>query len=227
MLYSKTPYISGFEIGYEYFDSTSGTLVQKLKSFTSQINESWVFLSETFALPSDNSSIRVVIKANFFDGGTLEDLSFLVNGVSLGQWSEEFNASSLGVTPVEIPVGIFGATNIEGIPAKAYGLEELSGYYLVRNNALAAKNSGIPLVYGATNSTIVQQSGGIVPSLIIPGLGFLNKSGQYKDYTFEFWARINSDTTEEKRIFGNVRGSDGLYVKGSSCLLYTSDAADE
>ena len=26
MLYSKTPYISGFEIGYEYFDSTSGTL---------------------------------------------------------------------------------------------------------------------------------------------------------------------------------------------------------
>jgi hypothetical protein len=219
MLYSKTPYISGFEIGYEYFDATSGNLVQRLKSFPSQISDSWVFISETFALPSDNSYIRLVIKANFFDGGTLEDLSFLVNGVSLGQWSEEFNATSLGVIPVEIPTNIFGAENIQAIPAKAYGLEELDGYYLVRNNALAAKNSGIPLVFGATNSTIVQQSGGTVPSLIIPGLGFLNKAGQYKDYTFEFWARINSDTSEEKRIFGNIRGLDGIYVKGSSISL--------
>lgn len=223
MLYSKTPYISGFEIGYEYFDSVSGSLVQKLKTFPSQITDNWVFVSETFPLPSDNSSIRLVIKANFFEGGVLEDLSFLVNGVSLGQWSEEFNASSLGVVPVEIPTSIFGASNIEGIPATAYGLEEISGYYLVRNNALAAKNSGIPLVFGATSSTIVQQSGGIVPSLIIPGLGFLNKSGQYKDYTFEFWARINSDATEEKRIFGNIRGSDGLYVKGSSLSLKIGD----
>ena len=219
MLYSKTPYISGFEIGYEYSDSVSGNLVQKLKSFPSQITNNWVFVSETFPLPSDSSSIRLVIKANLFDGGAIEDMSFLVNGVSLGQWSEEFNASSLGVVPVDIPTDIFGATNVEGIPASAYGLEEIGGYYLVRNNALAAKNSGIPLVFGATNSTIVQQSGGVVPSLIIPGLGFLNKAGQYKDYTFEFWARINSDATEEKRIFGNIRGSDGLYVKGSSLSL--------
>jgi hypothetical protein len=218
-LYSNTSYISGFEIGYEYFDAVSGSLVQNLKYFSTEIAQSWIFISETFDPPASNVSARIVIRAKFFDGDSLENYSFLVNGISFGQWSEEFNASSLGITPVELPVEIFNAQNLFGIPAKAYGLEELDGYYLVRNNALAAKNSGIPLVFGAENSTIIQQSAGILPSLLIPSKGFLNESGKYKDYTFEFWIRINCDATEERRIFGNIRGTDGIYVKGSTISL--------
>jgi hypothetical protein len=222
-LYSNTSYISGFEIGYEYFDAVSGSLVQNLKYFSTEVAQSWIFVSETFDPPASNVSARIVIRAKFFDGDSLENYSFLVNGISFGQWSEEFNASSLGSTPVELPVEIFNAQNLFGIPAKAYGLEELDGYYLVRNNALAAKNSGIPLVFGATNSTIIQQSAGILPSLLLPSKGFFNESGKYKDYTFEFWIRINCDATEEKRIFGNIRGTDGLYVKGSTLSLKVGD----
>ena len=218
-LYSNTPYISGFEIGYEYFDAVSGSLVQNLKYFPVELAKNWIFVSETFDPPQSNVSARIVIRARFYGGDDLENYTFLVNGVSFGQWSEEFNASSLGVTPTELPSEIFGALGIYGIPAKAYGLQQLDGYYLVRSNALAAKNSGIPLVFGATNSTIIQESIGTLPSLALPGLGFFNESGKYKDYTFEFWARINSDATEEKRIFGNIRGTDGLYVKGSTLSL--------
>ena len=62
-----------------------------------------------------------------------------------------------------------------GILADAYGLQQSNGYYLVKNNSLMAKNSGIPLVYGANNVTILSPNE--IPSLVIPGNGFLNKDG--------------------------------------------------
>jgi hypothetical protein len=222
-VYTDSSYISGFEIGYQYFDESSGSLVEKTKLYPTSINGSWTFISETFNVPTDNVSARLVVKARFFEGDIPSNYSFLVNGVSFGQWSEEFNATSLGVVPVEIPENIFNARNLFGIEAKSYGLQNLNGYYMVRRNSLAAKNSGVPMVFGAANSTILQRGPGILPSLIIPGQGFLNDSGKYKDYTFEFWLRINSDSTEEKRIFGNIRGNDGLYVNGPILTLKVGD----
>ena len=222
-VYTNSSYISGFEIGFQYFDESSGELVEKTKFYSTEIVNNWIFISETFNMPTDNVSARLVIKAKFFNGDNLSNYKFLVNGISFGQWSEEFNASSLGITPVELPSNIFNAENIFGIEAKAYGLQDLDGYYLVRKNALSAKNSGIPMVFGASNSTIIQQSGGAIPSLIIPGQGFLNNSGKYKDYTFEFWTRINCNSVVEKRIFGNIRGTDGVYVQGSTIILKVGD----
>lgn len=212
-LYSNTPYISGFEIGYEYFDDVSGSLVQDLKFFSTEIYQSWIFISETFSPPIQNSSLRVVIKAIFYEGDDLENYSFLCNGISIGQWSEEFNSTSLGVTPSAVPSSILGASGILGIPAAAYGLQDLNGYYLVRRNALSAKNYGMPMVYGSNNSTTLQQVGS-APSILVPALGFLNESGKYKDYTFEFWLRVSSSSSAERRIFGNIRGTDGIYVNG-------------
>ncbi len=222
-LYTNSSYISGFEIGYRYFDSFSGDLVENTKLFLTSATDQWIFISETFDPPSQNVQARIVIRAIFFNGDVLENYNFLVNGVTFGQWSEEFNASSLGIIPINIPTNIFNAANIKAIEAKAYGLQDLNGYYLLRKNALAAKNSGIPMVFGAKNSTIVRNSGGIVPSVLIPGQGFLNESGKHKDYTFEFWLRVNVDSIEEKRIFGNIRGTDGLYVKGSTLSLKIND----
>lgn len=218
-LYSNSSYISGFEIGYEYTDASSGNVIQNTKFFSTTINRSWIFLSETFTPPIQNVSMRFVIKAKFFNGDLAENYSFLVNGISVGQWSEEFNASSLGVVPVNVPTEILQISNLKAVPAKAYGLQQADGYYLLRDGALAAKNSGIPMVFGAKSSTIIQQNLGRTPAVIFPGQGFLNESGKYKDYTFEFWTRINSDSTEERRIFGNIRGTDGIYIKGPTLSL--------
>lgn len=220
--YTDSSYISGFEIGYQYTDAFSGEIVEDVKFFSTNIASSWVFISETFNPPKQNVSARIVARAIFFSGDSLENYSFLVNGISFGQWSEEFNASSLGIEPVSLDPEIFNSTTVKGVPAKAYGLLESDGYYLVRNSALTAKNSGIPLVFGAKNSTTIQQIG-TLPSIIIPGQGFLNESGKYKDYTFEFWIRTNSDTVEEKRIFGNIRGTDGIYIKGPTLSLKIGD----
>jgi hypothetical protein len=222
-LYSKTPYVSGFDIGYEYFDASSGELVQETKFFSSEVYDNWIFVSETFQPIFQNSSIRIIIRARYFAGDQPENYEFLVNGVNLGQWSEEFNATSLGVAKQALPTNIFGAAaQAYGIRAEAYGLSDNPGYYLVRDNSLVAKNSGIPLVFGAADTTSIYPNGNM-PSLVIPGSGFLNQLGQYKDYTLEFWLRIASDSIEEKRIFGNLRGTDGLYVNGPILSLKIGD----
>jgi hypothetical protein len=213
-LYSNTPYISGFDIGYEYYDSVSGAVVQNLKFFSTEIYENWIFVSETFTPVIQSSMLRLVIRARFFEGDDAENYTFLVNGISLGQWSEEFNSSSLGQELVSIPQDIFGESGLYGIPVQSYGLQDFDGYYLVENYALKAKNSGFPMVYGTNNVTTMQGVGSSKPSLILPSLGFLNDSGKYKDYTVEFWIRANSDSIVDKKIFGPIRGADGLYVGG-------------
>jgi hypothetical protein len=75
------------------------------------------------------------------------------------------------------------------------------------------------MVYGATGITRLSPNESNKPSLILPGCGFLNKVGQFKDYTVEFWIRINSNTYEPKRIFGPLSSSDGLYVESGFITL--------
>lgn len=210
-VYSKTPYVSGFDIGYEYYDIEAEEIVQDLKFFSAEIHNSWIFISETFQPPVQDTQMRLVIRARYFSGDDLGNYQFLVNGLTFGQWAEEFNSTSLGVIP-EVVDGVYG------VRAKAYGLQELDGYYNIKVNSLAAKNSGIPMVYGTPNSTILQPNGGS-PSLLFPGIGFLNESGKYKEYTYEFWLRVNSDSNLERRIFGNLYGTDGIYVKGPFLFL--------
>jgi hypothetical protein len=151
-----------------------------------------------------------------------DGFTFLINGFSVGQSSEEFQAKSLGVSLQSITENI-AIDNIMGIEAKAYGLQDLSGYYLGNNSKLFAKNSGMPMVYGASNITKIIPNNN-KPSLIIPGAGFLNKSGQYKEYTFESWIRIMPDTTEPKRIFGPISSEDGIYVQGPFVLIKVGDS---
>lgn len=81
-----------------------------------------------------------------------------------------------------------------------------------------AKNTGIPLVYGASNLTKLLPNDGD-PSLIIPGLGFMGDEGQYKEYTLEAWIRINSDSVTKQRIVGPIGSDDGLYVEGPFLIL--------
>lgn len=214
--YSESAYIAGFEIGYQYEDTTSGENVTHLKNYDTVINNNWIFISETFDTPPDDVKIRIVFKINFIGGSETEDV-FLVNGISFGQWSEEFSSTSLGINAIDIPSSISIAPQ-KGVVASCYGLQELDAYYLISDNMLKAKNSGIPMVYGTSGLTTIYPNGNN-PSLIIPGAGILNESGKFKQYTFETWLRVNSYSNERKRIIGPIASQDGIYVDGPSIGL--------
>jgi hypothetical protein len=214
--YSESSYISGFSIGYEYRDKTSGTDIRHVKDFDVVVNNNWIFISETFDTPPEDTAIKLVFKIKFV-GDPLAKHVFRVNGITLGQWSEEFSSTSLGTSLVDIPSTI-SISPQKGVPAKCYGLQELDGYYLASDNMLKAKNSGIPLVYGTDGHTTLFANG-LNPSLIVPGVGMLNQSGQFKQYTLETWLRVNSYTNDRKRIIGPIASADGIYVDGPSIGL--------
>ena len=218
--YSTSSLINSISIGYEFTDTTSSQIVQKLETFNNPITSNWVFISGTFEIPDEVANFRVVIKATTLSGGTTgDDYKLYINGISAGQWSEEFNVKSLGVNPIAFPNTIGLSTDSLVVPADAYGLIENSGYYFVDKNFLVAKNTSLPLVFGASNVTKLFPNSNNNPSLIIPGKGFLNESGRYKDYTVEFWARISCDSPTPKRIFGPISSLDGLYVEGGFLTL--------
>jgi hypothetical protein len=215
--YSESAYVSGFEIGYQYTDTTTGQEVRHLKNYDTVINSNWIFISETFDTPPDDEKLKLVFKINFIGGSEIEDV-FLVNGISLGQWSEEFASTSLGANTTNISNKNIALNAQTAVVAKCYGLQELNAYYLVSDNMLKAKNTGIPIVYGTSGLTVMYPNTGI-PSLIFPGSGMLNESGKFKQYTLETWLRINSYSNDRKRIIGPIASDDGIYVDGPSIGL--------
>lgn len=218
-LYSISPYISSIYIGYEYNDATTGDIVQNLKLYNTSIYDQWAFVSETFSIPADITTMRVVIKISYINASDIpSDYEFLINGISVGQWSEEFNAVSLGVTPQSLPSSI-NLPPLMGVEAKAYGLLESSGYYILDQSYLTAKNSGVPIVYGSSNVTTIVPNDNNYPGLILPGQGFLNEVGQYNQYTWEMWLRVNASCSTPKRFFGPIGSDDGLYVNGPFIIL--------
>ena len=218
--YSDSAYLKTVSIGFEYTDTTTSFVVKELKTYTTSLFQNWAFISGTFEIPDENTDARLVIEIDTDSGGSVEsEYAFYINGVTFGQWSEEFNTISLGVIPENFPSNIALDTTSQVISAAAYGLSTDQGYYLTKDNSLSAKNTSIPLVYGASGVTKLTPNIEGKPSLIIPGKGFLNELGRYKEYTLEFWARINSDTVLPKRIFGPISDSNGLYVEGGFLTL--------
>lgn len=219
---SLNAFMTSIEIGFEYFDSTIGSMIQKLTPAEVSINNKWIFVSDTFAIPNDDIKFRVVLKIRYLSGGlNPDDYEFLINGVSVGQWSEEFNSTSLGVEIQPLPSNI-NLNSDKGIEAVAYGLSSNSGYYLAKENSLIAKNAGVPLVFGSQNTTVLYPNGDD-PSLIVPGQGFLNDVGRYREYTVEMWVNLTSDTKEHKRLFGPIASTDGLYINGPFIVLKIGD----
>jgi len=216
--YSSSIYVNSVSIGFEYTDPSTSTVVQELETFNDPIYEKWSFISSTFQIPNKVATFRIVIKIVTASGGaTSSDYEFYTNGISAGQWAEEFNTTSLGVQTIAFPNTI-AIEDSRAIAAQAYGLGNKNGYYIASTTSVFAKNTSIPLVYGASGLTkIVPNSDN--PSLIVPGQGFLNEAGRHKEYTVEFWARINSDTALPKRIFGPIASSDGLYVESGFLTL--------
>ena len=205
---------SRFSIGYEYNDEASGTIITKLKSFETSITDSWMFIGDTFRIPEDDVSMRLVFEIDYFGDADNSEIEVLLNGFSFGQWCEEFHSESLGSSIVTIPTTI-STTITKGIEAFAYSRSDQKGYYLLNGLMnLKAKNFGVPIVYGSQNSTQIYYNDGS-PSLILPANGFLNQSGKNNQYTLEFWANVNSKTYDRKRIVGPLNSQDGIYVDGN------------
>jgi hypothetical protein len=108
-----------------------------------------------------------------------------------------------------------GSAGISIVTADSYGISEsYNGYYIIDNKKMLATNSNLPMVFGSSNITNIRPpvSPGM-PSIVIPGKGFLNSTGKYLEMTAEFWLRVYTQSTNPIRIFGPINSEDGLYVE--------------
>lgn len=218
-VYVHTPFLLSISIGYKYQDPDTLTDVTNLKTFDTSVFGKWLFISETFEIPNVNAQIKIVFQATYSSGGAAQsDYAFTFNGISFGQWCEEFNTYNIGSDIASLPADI-SLENVDYvIEADAYGLEVNPAYYIASSNELFAKNTSVPMVFGAPGITkLIPNPNG--PSLIIPGEGALNNKGKFNEYTIEFWARINCDSNTPKRIFGPIASDDGIYVENGFLIL--------
>lgn len=179
----------------------------------------WIPVSFTFAEASSGTrTIKI--------GCTYSELDtqFYINGLSVGENSEPFNAESLGKTLLTIPSTI-ATTQTSGIESKSFGGQEYTAYYVGANRALYAKNSGISLSYGSLNSMMVYPNDTEdEPSFIFPGFGFLNDAGRHKELTLEFLIRIDAKNYIPKKIIGPLASTDGVYVTHQTISLKIGDS---
>ena len=215
-----------YELGYKYNDGTKDVL------FTERISagraKEWIRVGKTFDPDLRvNKAAFVYIKVYF---SVADGASFLINGTSIGQWSETQSHMSLGVHPTKIgrSTGIPACLDkdVFGIELHEYGNGQDTAYATVQDNRLLAINDGIPLVYGSASVTTLIPSNNIgtkVPSLIVPGKGFLNGAGRYANHTLEAWVRIDSTASNSRRIIGPLASLDGIYVLDNSIALVIGD----
>lgn len=214
-LYTSAEHIQSVTFGLSYNDPTYGE-AKISKRFNSFFGGKWGFLSETFDRPYDLSAkFRVFIEIEFLSNATNDEVIFLFNGLSMGQWSEEFNSESMGVTPELIIENVYGiGESATGVKLLAAAESTKDGYSLCNGNHILGKNLGIPMIYGANTSMSIYPNVSGRPSIIIPGLGFLSKSGKNRNYTLETWIKIDHSASEDFRIIGPVSSTDGIYVNG-------------
>ena len=214
--------VQSVTVGYSYTDpNTSNTeTVSSTYPYSTEVGTTWSLISATLNLVEVDASFNIFVSITYSSGSSSYEV--LLNGISVGQWSESFNAVSTGVYTTALPSTIY-TDETEGVPAFAYGLQDNAGYYIAKDKVLYARNTGAPLVYGAESSTKIYAKDG--PSLIIPGFGVMNESGKYREATVEFWLRADRRGSEPRRIFGPIGevggelSTDGLYINGSFLTL--------
>jgi len=210
-LYQQSVYVNYYEFGYKYYDNFLSNWVEVLETVDATPIEQWIRLEATFNIEEfDTDDCYLIVRANVDTGGLSGDYNFIINGLTVGQWSEISSSQSLGATTEAAPVSS-GIVN-DVVPADQYGILEDNGYYVVENGKLLAKNEGIPMVFGSSNVTKIYPSSDETASFIFPGKTMLSEDGRYKDFTLEFWLKIRPTTKESRKIIGPLDSEDGLYV---------------
>lgn len=229
--YADTEYVNSINIGYRYIEEITNNLVIVKKTFPTTINKNWIYLAETFDIPNYSSDIELIVELEYYDSQDPEtEYIFYVNGLTLGQWSEEFQSESLGLSYLEdqsgnivdFPLTVSVDDAEKAVIARSYGLQDTYGYYLASQYKIFAKNAGMPMVYGSNNATLLINNNGL-PSLVVPANGFLNNNGRNNTYTLEAWINIDSISIEEHRVLGPVGSFDGIYVDAERIYLRVSD----
>lgn len=218
--YTNSTHLASVAIGYSYIDTNTAEEIEVIEEVPVSLTEKWFLVSKTFSKINQNTTFKIIIKISYYaSNDPSSEYEFLINGINVGQNSEEFNNNSMGCELINLPSNI-ALDPFMAIVAKSYGSELKYGYYLSKNNFLYSKNFGVPLVYGASNVTRIYpniENNITSPSIIFPGFGFLNNEGRYNTYTVEMWLRFSVDTVENKKIFGPISSLDGLYV--DDCFL--------
>jgi hypothetical protein len=208
------PYVSSVKIGYQVGSETpemsDPILIHELE---------WKAISNTFStLPSGAAKIIITVTISEASTAGLQYDSF-ITGISAGILAQEFSGSSIGTSITSPRPTIPGVATTDFLEAKSYSLSDNSGYYIVDGKTLRARSSAVPMVYGASSSTILSVADNNNPSLVVPGIQFLNSSGKLFDRTFECWLKVNSFSTAPRRIIGPTTSTDGLYAHGPMLTL--------
>ena len=220
-VYAYDTVTQSYEIGFKYYDSSASAFIYDTEEFTSTAEDVWQKIFHTVDIPNA-LVIYPYIKIASTIGIISDSYNVRFNGTSIGQWSEMFHNHSTGIVgsnlvdttlnsllPTSSPLGI------KVVEVDSYGLaDNKNGYYVVDNKKMLATNTSMPMVFGSSNITEIHKpiSEGM-PSILLPGQGFLNKLGQYSDMTAEFWLRVYTKSSNPIRIFGPIYSKDGLYVE--------------
>jgi hypothetical protein len=220
-VYDFEGFIQSYEIGFIIDGNLS------FSNFDKKDLQSWEKISHTAEVPEGNVDIYPYFKVNYNDPQVEfgEQFNFAINAVSVGQWSELFHYENTGVLPVEIDneelleiiqnQTSLSASEITAVVADSYGIADpLNGYYLVEKNRMLSTNNRLPMTFGATNITNIKYPlYGNVPSIVFPGLGFLNELGRFSEFTAEFWLRCYTNVKAPLKIFGPISSGDGIYIE--------------
>jgi hypothetical protein len=205
--------INGYEIGFLYSNGNKDSIITN-----SLGNGPWQKIQYTSTIPNEEVSIMPFIKINYISGGSSLDYDVMINSIAVGQWSEQHLNYSQGSIPQELSGEFFQFyipdSGYKVLQLDPYGFDDSDiGYVFIDQNKLLATNSGMSMLYGSDNITEIHAPiTDNLPSIALPGKGFLNESGKYLEQTFEFWIRINPIKLTQKRIMGPISSKDGLYI---------------
>ena len=204
-------YATEHEFGYEYYDATTASWIEVFSKVTALPVAGWLHLQDTFLIQEfDAYPCRIFFRSKVNVGGSAGDYNFILNGITVGQWSETTSSESLGATKQTAPASSGLSNSV--VAADQYGVLSDYAYYVVESGSLLAKNEGIPMIFGSENVTKIFPSSDGTPSLIFPNKTMFTENGKHKNYTLEFWLKTRPSTKESRRILGPTDTTDGIYV---------------
>lgn len=210
-VYQPSIYVDYFEFGYEYYDDNTSSWIEITTIVPATNRDEWTHLQDTFVIQEfDPDYCHIIFRAIVNTGGTSGDYDFIINGITVGQWSEISTSSSLGSTKQAAPVS--SGLSLDAVPADQYGVLADNAYYLVEDGKLLSQNIGIPMIFGSENVTRIYPSSDGSPSLIFPNKNMFTENGRYKNFTLEFWLKARPVTKESRKIIGPLDTDDGIYV---------------
>ena len=225
-LYQNPTRVVWFKFGYEYYNSVTESWYQILSDeIAPPTSASWINFNKTYDIPQNATSAKIIIQIRVSGGGddSLSARTFILNGLSVGQWSETVCNKSLGALKQELPSGT-GLVGLYGVPSKQYGITGNDCYFIVEDDKLLARNEGPPLIFGTDNATRIYNSTSGNPSIIFPSKGFMTNSGKYNNYSLEFWMQIKPQASGSRKIFGPISDDSwGVYVKEGFISLVIGD----